>query len=80
VTVPRYFILLRTLWSLKLKGFLDTPITRKAVKGINSKQTTGDGHASEFTNVFVHLDVKPVNEMVRRLIHLLGQVDRGGSF
>lgn len=23
---------------------------------------------------------KPTNEMVRRLIHLRGQVDRGGSF
>jgi hypothetical protein len=26
------------------------------------------------------VDVKPANEMVRRLIYLLRQVDRGGSF
>jgi hypothetical protein len=27
-----------------------------------------------------HLSGKPTNEMVRRLIDLLGQVDRGGCF
>jgi hypothetical protein len=27
-----------------------------------------------------HVSGKPTNEMVRRLIHLPGQVDRGGSF
>jgi hypothetical protein len=27
-----------------------------------------------------HLSGKPTNEMVRRLIHLRGQDDRGGSF